>query len=126
MMKRTSVSNILTFAIIAIVSLLATGCRGPKLATADAQMERGEYFDASASYRKIYNKLKKQSDRELRGEVAFKMAEADRKLGRAGRAATAYRNALRHGYPDSIALLRMASMLHASGKYADAVDAYGR
>ena len=93
----------LTAIVAATLAVIAPGCRGPKLATADAQMERGEYFDASASYRKIYNKLKRPADRPLRGEVAFKMAEADRRLGRAGRAAAAYRNALRYGYPDSIA-----------------------
>ncbi len=116
----------LTAIVAATLAVIASGCRGPKLATADAQMERGEYFDASASYRKIYNKLKRPADRPLRGEVAFKMAEADRRLGRAGRAAAAYRNALRYGYPDSIALLRMATMLHASSKYQEAIDAYSQ
>ncbi len=43
----------LTAIVAATLAVIASGCRGPKLATADAQMERGEYFDASASYRKI-------------------------------------------------------------------------
>ena len=42
---------------------------GPKLATANEQMERGEYFDASKTYRKIYNKLTKREERPLRGEI---------------------------------------------------------
>ncbi len=99
-------------------------CRGPKLATADEQMARGEYFDASRTYRKIYNKLTKREDRPLRGEVAFKMAEAHRKLSQWSRAGAAYQNSIRYGYPDSSAHLRLAQMLHAEGKYPQAVTAY--
>lgn len=101
-----------------------SSCRGPKLATADEQMARGEYFDASKTYRKIYNKLTKKEDRPLRGEVAFKMAESHRMLSQWARAGAAYQNAIRYGYPDSIAQLRLAQMLHAEGKYAPAVKAY--
>ena len=105
-------------ATVVAVALGATlaGCRGPKLATADQQMARGEYFEAAATYRKVYNKLTKPSERPLRGEVAFKMGEADRRLSRYARAAADYRNAIRYGYPDSAAQLRMAQMLHADGK----------
>ena len=59
------------------LTLLAGGCRGAKLSDADAQLERGEYFDASKTYRKIYNKLTKREERPLRGEVAYKMAQAE-------------------------------------------------
>ena len=108
---------------IALSAMLA-GCRGPKLATADQQMARGEYFEAAATYRKVYNKLTKPRERPLRGEVAFKMGEADRKLSRYARAAADYRNAMRYGYPDSTAQLLMARMLHADGKYPAAIEAY--
>lgn len=101
-----------------------TSCRGPKLATADEQMARGEYFDASKTYRKIYNKLTKKEERGLRGEVAFKMGEAHRMLSQWSRAGAAYQNAIRYGWPDSIAQLRLAQMLHAEGKYSAAVTAY--
>lgn len=110
-------------AAVALAGLLA-GCRGPKLATADEQMARGEYFEAAATYRKVYNKLTKPQERPQRGEVAFKMGEADRKLSRYARAAADYRNAIRYGYPDSTAQLLMAQMLHADGKYPAAVEAY--
>ena len=36
-------------------AILMQGCRGPKLSVADEQMARGEYFDASRTYRKIYS-----------------------------------------------------------------------
>lgn len=115
------------FYLIALLSLLSAvffSCRGPKLAAADEQMARGEYFDASKTYRKIYNKLTKKEDRALRGEVAFKMAEAHRKLSQWSRAGAAYQNAIRYGYPDSTAQLNLARMLHAEGKYKDAVRSY--
>lgn len=49
-----------TILIIAAAAVLLSGCRGPKLATANEQMARGEYFDASRTYRKVYNKLTKR------------------------------------------------------------------
>lgn len=110
--------------IIAVICLTVTGCRGPKLATADEQMARGEYYDASKTYRKIYNKFTKKADRPLRGEVAFKMANAHRMLSQSARAAAAYQNAIRYGYPDTLAQLYLAQMLHADGKYSQAIRAY--
>lgn len=110
--------------IIAVICLTVTGCRGPKLATADEQMARGEYYDASKTYRKIYNKLTKKADRPLRGEVAFKMANAHRMLSQSARAAAAYQNAIRYGYTDTLAQLYLAQMLHADGKYSQAIRAY--
>ncbi len=110
--------------IIAVICLTVTGCRGPKLATADEQMARGEYYDASKTYRKIYNKLTKKADRPLRGEVAFKMANAHRMLSQSARAAAAYQNAIRYGYPDTLAQLYLAQLLHADGKYSQAIRAY--
>lgn len=102
----------------------AVSCRGPKLAAADEQMARGEYYDASKTYRKIYNKLTKRQDRPLRGEVAYKMGEAHRQLNQWSRAGAAYQNALRYGYADSTALLRLAQMQHAEGRYTQAVENY--
>lgn len=94
------------------------------MATANEQMERGEYFDASKTYRKVYNKLTKKSERPLRGEVAFKMAECYRKLNMHARASAAYQNAIRYGYPDSTAQLHLAQSLHAEGRYPAAITAY--
>lgn len=110
--------------ISAVILLTVTGCRGPKLATADEQMARGEYYDASKTYRKIYNKLTKKADRPLRGEVAFKMGNAHRMLSQSARASAAYQNAIRYGYPDTLAQLYLAEMLHADGKYTQAIRAY--
>ncbi|MCM1518839.1 MAG: OmpA family protein [Pseudoflavonifractor sp.] len=107
-----------------MVAVAVTSCGGVKMATADEQMARGEYFDASKTYRKLYNKMTKKEERPLRGEVAFKMAECYSKLNMSARASAAYQNAIRYGYPDSIAQLHLAQALHAEGKYAPAIKAY--
>lgn len=110
--------------LILVLAIGISGCRGPKLATADEQKARGEYFDASKTYRKIYNKLTKREDRPLRGEVAFKMAECYKELRQNSRAAAAYQNAIRYGYPDSTATLHLAEALQGDGKYAQAIKSY--
>ena len=102
----------------------AVSCGGPSLAVADRQMARGEYYDASRTYRQIYNRLNTKSQREKRGAVALKLAEAHRRLNQHARATTAYTNALRYGAADSTAVLRLAQSLHAIGKYTEAADRY--
>lgn len=109
---------------VALLVLLLGSCRGPKLSVADEQFARGEYFDASKTYRKIYNKLKPREQRAERAEVAAKMAECHRLLGQDARAAAAYQNALRYGYPDSSIMLRLAQAQHGQGAYAQAVGTY--
>lgn len=106
------------------MTLVASSCGTAKLKTADEQMARGEYFDAAKTYRKVYNKLKAREQRSERGVVAFRMAECYRALGQDARAAAAYQNAIRYGYPDSMAILRMAQCLHGDGKYDRAVKSY--
>ena len=105
------------------VSILAS-CSGAKMSVADEQLARGEYFDAQKTYRKIYNKLNPREQRQLRGEVAAKMAECYTKLGQDARAAAAYQNALRYGYPDSTLLLQLAKAQHGQGNYAQAINSY--
>ncbi|MBQ1932588.1 MAG: OmpA family protein [Muribaculaceae bacterium] len=115
--------RILLYAIIA-VSMVLSSCGGAKMSVADEQMARGEYFDASKTYRKVYNKLTKREERPTRGVAAYKMGECYRQLNMSSRASAAYQNALRYGYPDSMAILYLAQSLHAEGKYAAAKKSY--
>lgn len=120
MIRKTLILTLLA----AALPLLLGGCRGARLSVADEQMERGEYYEAARTYRKIYNKLKKPSERSLRAEVAYKLGNAHSRLSQSARAAGAYRNALRYGHPDSLLYRHIAQALHADGKYAEAADAY--
>ena len=94
------------------------------MSVADEQLARGEYFDAQKTYRKIYNKLNPRTQRKERGEVAAKMAECHSRLGQDARAAAAYQNALRYGYPDSTLLLKLAMAQHGQGNYTQAATTY--
>ena len=112
-----------------IIYVLAFGmmlgaCSGAKMSVADEQLARGEYFEAAKTYRKIYNKLKPREQRSQRAEVAYKMAECHRLLGQDARAAAAYQNALRYGYPDSAIVLRLAQAQHGQGAYPQAIKSY--
>ena len=118
------ISKFLTFAACIFALLAAPGCKTPKLSEANEQYDRGEYFNASKTYRAVYNKLNPREDRELRGEVAFQLGNCYRKLNMAARASAAYQNAIRYEYPDSIALYYMARSLQMEGKYQPAIDAY--
>ncbi len=104
--------------------MFISSCSGAKMSVADEQLARGEYFDAQKTYRKIYNKLNPRDQRRLRGEVAAKMGECYTRLGQDARAAAAYQNALRYGYPDSTLLLKLANAQHAQGNYSQAVGSY--
>ncbi len=117
-------NRILFLSVTLTMLVLLAGCGGAKLATADEQLERGEYFEASKTYRKIYNKLTKREERPQRGMVAYKMGLCYDKLNMSARASAAFQNAIRYEYPDSSTLLLLGKSLQAEGKYAQAIKAY--
>lgn len=102
---------------------LLLGCKSAKLSDAEEKQRIGEYYEAAAIYRKIYTKTSPQK-RDLRGYIAFRMAECNRQINSTPKATSAYLNALRYDYPDSIVHLRLGQMLQKSGRYADAVRYY--
>lgn len=112
------------YLLIGSISLSLSGCGSAKLSVANEQMERGEYFDAANTYRKVYNKMTKREERPIRGEIAFKMGECYRKINMSARASAAYQNAVRYQYPDSIMFLYLAQSQHKEGKYAAASKNY--
>ena len=111
--------------ILSLLLVLAlSSCKTPKLSQANEQFERGEYFNASKTYRAVYNKLNPREERELRGEVAYQLATCYRRLNMAARATAAYQNAIRYDYPDSMAYYYLGRSLQMEGKYQPAIDAY--
>lgn len=114
--------------ILACLSLLvgAAACKTPKLTEANEQYARGEYFNASKTYRAVYNKLNPRQDRELRGQVAYQLGNCYRKLNMAARASAAYQNAVRYDYAatDSMTYYYLGRSLQMEGKYQPAIDAY--
>lgn len=111
-------------AIMMIILMVMPSCKSTKLSDADDTMARGEFFDASKMYRKIYNKLTKREERPMRGEVAYKLGTCYQRLNRPANAAASYQNAIRYAYPDSNVYLRLGQMLQANGKYPQAIKEY--
>lgn len=118
-------SSLLLICAVAIIAFLPS-CKAVKLSDADDTLARGEFFEASKMYRKVYNRLTKPDERPLRGEVAYKLGTCFMRLNRPANAAAAFQNAVRYGYPDSTVYLNLARMLQASGKYPQAVNEYER
>lgn len=104
-----------------LLSLCA--CRSAKLNEAEEKQRIGEYYEAAAIYRKVYTKTSPQK-RDLRGYIAFRMAECNRLINNTGKATSGYMNAIRYDYPDSIVYLRLAQMQHKAGAYAEAIKNY--
>lgn len=98
-------------------------CKSAKLSDAEEKQRIGEYFEAAAIYRKVYTKTP-PAKRDLRGYIAFRMAECNRLINNTPRATSAYMNALRYKYPDSIVNLRLGQMYQKSGRYGEAIKYY--
>lgn len=102
---------------------LIFSCKSAKLSDAEEKQRIGEYYEAAAIYRKVYTKTPPR-ERDLRGYIAFRMADCNRLINNTTRATSAYMNAIRYNYPDSIINLRLGQMYHKSGKYNDAIKYY--
>lgn len=89
---------------------------------ADKKFAIGEYYEASEMYRQTYKRIPSKN-RQLRAHVAFMQGESQRIINNS-RAASAYKNAIRYQYPDSIVYLRYAQVLQYQGKYNDAIKQY--
>lgn len=104
-------------------ALLLFSCKTVKLSDAEEKQRIGEYYEAASMYRKIYQKTSAEK-KDLRGYIAFRMAECNRLINSTPRATGAYMNALRYNYPDSIVYLRLGQMYQKEGKYNDAMRYY--
>jgi peptidoglycan-associated lipoprotein len=105
-------------------TLQFTSCKTAKMKDADEKYERGEYYAAAETYRKIYNKLRRKEDRYQRGEVAFMLGECYRHLNQSARAAAAYQNATRYEWEDSLIPFYLAQAQQMEGQYSLAEKNY--
>ncbi len=116
-------SHTLYYIVSGLALLLLFSCKSAKLSDAEEKQRIGEYYEAAAIYRKVYTKTSPQK-RDLRGYIAYRMAECYRLINNTPRAVNAYMNARRYEYPDSIVNLRLGQMYQKSGRYADAIKSY--
>ncbi len=117
--------SIFTVANLCLLFLFFSSCRSVKLSDAEDRHRIGEYYEAAALYRKVYTKTPAEK-RDLRGYIAFRMAECNRMINNSPRAISAYMNALRYRYPDTIVSLRLGQMYQRSGQYNEAVKYYNQ
>ncbi len=110
-------------AVLAAMFMLSSCGAEKSMRKGDAFYAVGEYFDAAAEYRKAYLHTPVK-DKAKRGERAWKMAECYRRMNYAAKASTAYQNAIRYKYPDSLAILYLAQMQHTMGNYKEAIKNY--
>ncbi|WP_289007616.1 OmpA family protein [uncultured Parabacteroides sp.] len=115
--------KITPYILLFLTALLLFSCKSAKLSDAEEKQRIGEYFEAAAIYRKVYTKTSPQK-RDLRGYIAYRMAECNRLINNTPRATSAYMNALRYEYPNSIVSLRLGQMYQKTGKYTDAIRYY--
>ena len=100
--------------------MLLVGCGAEQaMKKGDKFYTLGEYYDASAQYKKAYAQLPAK-ERTQRGKVALKMAECYRKINYTQKAIAAYNNAIRYKQTDSLTLLHLAQQQMKNGNYKDA------
>ena len=107
-----------------LVAVFAASCSSEKgIRKGDRHVAIMEYSEAAKEYKKAYRKIPPQ-ERKKRAEVAWKMAECYRKGNSPAFAVAAYQNAIRYGYPDSMALRYLADSQLQKGDYKAAQKSY--
>lgn len=108
----------------AVVLLLLAGCATDKhLKRGNQYWAIGEYYEASQEYAKAYAKTSPQK-KEERGALAYRMGECNRLMNYTAKALSAYRNAARYGYTDTLTYFYIGEMLRRQRDYKNAAKSY--
>ena len=113
---------------IHIITIILTICTlsscsvNARIKKADKKYAIGEYYEAGEIYRQTYRRISTK-DKALRARVAFMQGESHRILNN-NKAVSAYKNAIRNNYPDSLVYLHYAQVLQYQGKYKEAIKQY--
>ncbi len=111
--------------IVVLVVLLLASCGADRfIKKGDEAAYIGEWYEASLQYAKAYSKIPSQ-EKEKRGRVAFKVAEANRKCNYIAKAMAGYRNAVRYKYTDTLTYRHLADMEMQAKDYKSAASHYG-
>lgn len=123
-MKHVFQRNI-PLAVAALVVAFVASCASvdKTIRKAEAALAIGEYAEAAAQFRIAYQRTPSK-EREKRGELSFRMAEAYRRYGNVARAVGSYRSAVRYHFTDSITYLHQGDALRLMGDYKGAAAAY--
>ena len=107
-----------------VLAAALSSCDTARLSTAVEQYNRGEYFEASQTLKRVYRKTDAREERDKKAEAAWYMGLCYEKLMIPAQAVSAFRNALRYDYDDPSLLLHLAQQQHRNGTYRDAEQTY--
>lgn len=107
-----------------LAMMVLSSCDTAKLSTAIEQYNRGEYFEASQTLKRVYRKTDAREDRDHKAQAAWYMGLCYEKLMIPAQAASAFKNAQRYDYDDPSLLLHLAQQQHRNGNYRDAEQSY--
>ena len=108
---------------VAALWLLCSCGAEVSLRKGDQSYALGEYNDAAAFYKKAYAGTP-ATDKEMRAQTAYKLADCYRRINYVPRALAAYRNAVRYNYPDTVVYRYLADMQMLDGKPQEAEKNY--
>ena len=120
--KRMYRLSIYIITIILTICSLSSCSVNARIKKADKKYAIGEYYEAGEIYRQTYRRISTK-DKALRARVAFMQGESHRILNN-NKAVSAYKNAIRNNYPDSLVYLHYAQVLQYQGKYKEAIKQY--
>lgn len=116
--------TLITLLSILLLLVAASGCSTARLSTGILQYEKGEYYEATQTLKRVYRKTDARDQREQKGQCAWYMGLCFEKLMIPAQAASSFLNAQRFGWDDTSLLLRLAQAQHRQGKYRDALKSY--
>jgi peptidoglycan-associated lipoprotein len=104
-----------------LIPAIADCQKKDKTAKARAAYEAGEYDVAADLFKDAYNKV---SDKDLKNEIIFLIAECYRITDAPDKAEIRYKQAIQKEYPNPIIYLRYADALRMNENYEDALEQY--
>ena len=107
-----------------LLAFLLLGCGAEiHLRKAEQHYAIGEYFSAAELYRKAYTHTP-SDEKADKARSAFMTGESFRKINYYSRALSAYRNAVRYNYPDSVVFRNLADIQLRYGDFKNAEKNY--
>ncbi|MCH5181817.1 MAG: hypothetical protein J1F06_04210, partial [Prevotellaceae bacterium] len=110
-------------AVFTLFCLAGCGSAEKSIRKAEAALALGEYAEAAGQFKQAYQRTP-SAEKEKRGALAYRMAEAYIRYGNTSAALGAYRSAARYKYTDTLTYLHTGDAAMRMGDYKTAAAAY--
>lgn len=110
-------------AVFTLYCLAGCGSAEKSIRKAEAALALGEYAEAAGQFKQAYQRTP-SAEKEKRGALAYRMAEAYIRYGNTSAALGAYRSAARYKYTDTLTYLHTGDAAMRMGDYKAAAAAY--